>query len=157
MFYAFVSYGIAVWGLTHKTVIYTVFLIQKKILKAVTFSDTTVHSDPIFSRLGLLKVGDIFQLQLLSFMYDCYHGLVPSYFSSYFTPVASMHHYDTRAASRGDLFLQRKNTFIYGIRSIQYSGARLWNTLPAPIRDSQSVSVFRSQVKALFLSHYMED
>ena len=112
------------------------FLIQKKILKAVTFSDTTVHSDPIFSRLGLLKVGDIFQLQLLSFMYDCYHGLAPSYFSSYFAPVASMHHYDTRAASRGDLFLQRKNTFIYGIRSIQYSGARLWNTLPAPIRDS---------------------
>ena len=152
-------YGIAVWDLTHKTVINTVFLIQKKILKAVTFSDTTVHSDPTFSRLGLLKVGDIFQLQLLSFMYDCYHGLAPSYFSSYFTPVVSMHHYGTRAASRGDLFLQRKNTFSYGIRSIQYrySGARLWNTLPAPIRDSQSVSVFRLQVKALFLSHYMED
>ena len=83
LFYAFVSYGIAIWGLTHKTLINTVFLIQKKILKAVTFSDTTVHSDPIFSRLGLLKVGDIFQLQLLSFMYDCYHGLAPSYFSSY--------------------------------------------------------------------------
>ena len=95
------------------------------ILKAVTFSDTTVHSDPIFSRLGLLKVGDIFQRQLLSFMYDCYHGLAPSYSSSYFTPVVSMHHYDTREASRGDLFLQRKNTFTYGIRSIQYSSARL--------------------------------
>ena len=57
-------------------------------------------------------------------MSDCYHGLAPSYFSSYFTPVVNMHHYDTRAASRDDLFLQRKNTFIYGIRSIQYSGAR---------------------------------
>ena len=50
-----------------------------------------------------------------------------------------------------------KDTFIYGIRSIQYSGARLWNTLPVPIKDSQSASVFRLQVKALFLSHYMED
>ena len=67
-------------------------------------SNTTVRSDPIFSRLGLLKVDDIFQLQLLSFMYDCYHGLAPSYFSSYFTPVSSMHHYDTQAASHGDLF-----------------------------------------------------
>ena len=80
-----------------------------------------------------------------------------SYFSSYFTPVVDMHHYDTHAASHGDLFLQRKNTFIYGIRSIQYSWARLWNTLPAPIRDSQSFSVFRLQVKALFFSHCMED
>ena len=151
LFYPFVSYGIAVWGLTNKTFINTVFIIQKKILKAITFSDMNAHSDPIFSKLGLLKVGDIFQLQLLSFIHDCYHGLAPSYFSSYFTPAVNMHHYNTRAASRGDLFLQRKNTFIYGIRSIQYSGSRLWNTLPVPIRDSQSVSVFRSQVKALFL------
>ena len=30
LFYAFVSYGIAVWGLTHKTLIKTIFLIQKK-------------------------------------------------------------------------------------------------------------------------------
>ena len=126
-------------------------------IKSVTFSDMTVHSNPIFSKLGLLKVGDIFQLQLLSFMYDCYHGLAPSYFSSYFTPVVDMHHFDTHAASRCDLFLSIKNTFIYGMRSIQYSGARLWNTLPALIRDLQSASVFRSQVKALLLSHYMED
>ena len=43
-------------------------------------------------------------------MYDCYHGLAPSYFGSYFTPVVNTHHYDTRAASCGDLFLQRNNT-----------------------------------------------
>ena len=84
------------------------FIIQKKILKAVTFSDMTVHSNLIFSKLGLLKVGNIFQLQLLSFMYDCYHGLAPSYFSSYFTPFVNMHHYDTSAASCGDLFLQKR-------------------------------------------------
>ena len=101
-------------------------------------------------------MGDIFQLQLLSFMYDCYNGLTRYYFRSYSTSVVNMHHYDTRVASRGDLFA-KKNTFIYGVRSIQYPGARLWNTLPAPIRDSQSLSVFRLQVKALFLSHYMKD
>ena len=111
LFYAFVSYGIAVWGLTHKTLINTVFLIQKKILKAVTFSDTTVHSDPTFSRLRLLKVGDIFQIHLLSLMYDCYHGLAPSYFSSYFTPVVSMHHYDTTLAQDcGTLCLHQLET-----------------------------------------------
>ena len=77
LFYPFVSYGIALWGITQKTLINTVFIIQKKTLKVVSFSAMTVHSD----KLGLLKVGDIFQLQLLSFMYDCYHGLAPSYFS----------------------------------------------------------------------------
>ena len=73
------SYGIAVWDLTHQALINNDFIIQKKILKVVTFSDMTIHSDPIFSKLQLLKVDDIFQLQLLSSMYDCYHELAPSY------------------------------------------------------------------------------
>ena len=43
-------------GLTHKTLINTVFIIQKKILKAVTFSDMTVHSD-LFFKAGTAKDG----------------------------------------------------------------------------------------------------
>ena len=60
------------------------------------------------SKLKLLNVGDIFQLQLSSFTYDCYHGLPPSYFSSYFTPVVNMHHYDISAASCSDLLFAKK-------------------------------------------------
>ena len=105
----------------------------------------TLHSDSSFSKLGLLKVGNIFQLQLLSFMYDCYHGLAPSYFSSNFTPVVNMHHYDNCAASRGDLFFkERTHSFmvLYQFSTLEQD----WNTLPAPIKDSQSESVFQERI-----------
>ena len=38
-------------------------------------------------------------------------------------------------------FYKERNTFTYHIRSIRNSGARLWNTLLVPIRDSESASV----------------
>ena len=47
----------------------------------------------------------------------------------------------------GNLFLQRRNTDQYGIRSIQYSGVKLWNSVPAEIRLSTSVTKFRSELK----------
>ena len=40
----------------------------------------------------------------------------------------------------GNLFLQRSNTDQYGIRSIQDSGVKLWNSVPAEVRSSTSVT-----------------
>ena len=45
----------------------------------------------------------------------------------------SIDQFNTRLASRGDLFLETNSTFQYGIRSIEFTGARLWNILPVPL------------------------
>ena len=63
-----------------------------------------------------------------------------------------MHLYDNdgkqqKLAFGGELFLERKNTFQYGIKSIEYNGARLWNILPVALRESSSRSVYRSDLK----------
>ena len=90
---------------------------------------------------------DIQQLQLLSFVCDCLNKTAPVFFHDYFTPNSERPTYNTRLASRGDLLLERKNTFQYGIRSIEYNDARLWNMLPVALRESSSPSVFRSDLK----------
>ena len=77
----------------------------------VTFNKQTVHSTPIFATIQLLKIDDIRQLQLLTFVYDCLNKLAPTYFHHYFVNCSQVHSYCTRLASRGDLFLERKNTF----------------------------------------------
>ena len=51
LFFSFVSYGISVWGFTHKTYVQKIYLTQKKIIKVMTFSEKTDHSNPLFSRL----------------------------------------------------------------------------------------------------------
>ena len=157
LFYSFVSYDISVWGFTFKSYFEKLSVVQKKIVKVMTFNKETASSTPIFSDLEFLKMDDIRQLQLLSFVYDCQNKLAPAYFHNFFVQCAQIHSYSTRLASRGDLFLERKNTFQYGIRSIEYNGARLWNMVPVHVRESPSPSVFRSNLKKYFLNQYKDN
>ena len=125
---------------------------QTKIIKVICFRKPTAHAEPLFKELNLLKIHKIHELQLLSFVYGCQNNLALTHFQSYFTPSSNVHSFSTRQASRGDLFLTRKTTFQYGIRSIQYSDARLWNPLPVSIRESSSHASFVSQVNIHLLS-----
>ena len=77
LFYSFVSYGITVWGLTHKSYLDPIIIAQNKILRVMTFSEINAHTAPLFSQLGILKVHDIHQFQILSFVYDCHYKLAP--------------------------------------------------------------------------------
>ena len=126
LFYSFVSYGIAVWALTYKSLFDPIIVSQKKIIRVMNFKESNSHTEPLFTQLQILKIRHMHELSLLSFMYH----LAPTHFHSYFTPSSEVHGYNTRLASTGDLFLTIKTTFQYGIRSIQYSGARLWNSIP---------------------------
>ena len=111
----------------------------------MTFNKQTAHTTPIFADIQLLKIDDIRQLQL----HDCQNKVAPAYFHHYFVKCSQVHGYSTRLASRGDLFLERKNKFQYGIRSI-YNGARLWNMIPSHIREASSPLVFKNNRKNIF-------
>ena len=108
------------------------------------------HSKPLFRDLELLKLSDIHSLQLLSLVYDCVNHITPNYFSDYFRHVHSI---CTRQVIRYDLFLQRRHTQ-YGIRSVQYSGAKLWNSVPVELRSLKSASQFRAKLEVYFMSQY---
>ena len=110
LFHLFLSYGIAVWSFTYKSYFQKLFVLQKKI-KVMTFNKQTTHSTNIFANIQLLKIDDIRQLQLLTFVYDCQNKLAPTYFHHYFVKYSQVHGYSTRPASRGDLFLERKTHF----------------------------------------------
>ena len=71
----------------------------------MTFNKMNAHTNPIFIQLEFLKTEDIRQFQLLSFVYDCLNKTAPVFFHDYFTPSSERHTYNTRLASRGDLFL----------------------------------------------------
>ena len=120
----------------------------------MTLNKQTAHSTPIFAYIQLLKIDDIRQLQLLTFVYDCQNKLTPTYFHHYFAKCSQVHGYSTRLASRGDLFLERKNTFQYGIMSIEYNGARHRNMIPSHIREASSPLVYQNNLKQYFLTQY---
>ena len=78
-----------------------------------------------------MTFSDISNLQLASFDVECVNGLSPQFFESYFTSIASKYGIGTRQSTRGNLFSERQHTIQYRIRSVQYSGAKLWNSIPS--------------------------
>ena len=61
-----------VWGSTYETHITPVFLLQKMVLRAISFEDFTSSSTLLFSNLKILmKLQDLSNLKLLIFVYEC--------------------------------------------------------------------------------------
>ena len=132
-----------------------VFLLQKRVLRAISFQNYAAPSSPIFNDLKILKLHDLFQLKLLSFVYECVNKISPANFHTFFDSLATVHQYGTRQATKGDIFLIQKNTLQYGLRSVRYCGARCWNDIPVDIKRSPSVKSFRLKLKAfLFEKSY---
>ena len=77
----------------------------------MTFGEINAHTAPLSSQLGILKVHDVHQFQLLSFVYDCHYKLAPVHFHSYFKPRSEVHNCNTSMVSRGDLFSKGKIHF----------------------------------------------
>ena len=148
-------YGIHVWGLTFDSYLEPIYILQKKVLKSITFSDIMVHSKPLFHDLQLLKLNDIHNLHISLFVYECVNGLFPAYFADFFNLLSNKHMFMTRQSTKGNLFLERRNnTDQYGIRSIQFSGVKLWNSIPPNIRASKSLNTFRNELKKYYISFY---
>ena len=72
--YPFLLYGVTIWGSASKT--YLMHILQKKYFQMVTFNDTYIavsgpltHA-PLFLKLKLLTIFDIYKLQLGKLVYD---------------------------------------------------------------------------------------
>ena len=69
-----------------------------------------------------------FELKLRTFVYESINMISPVCFQDFFDTLASVHQYDTRQASKGDIFMKRKNTLQHGLQSFKYAGAKACNT-----------------------------
>ena len=152
LFLSFLQYGLIVWGQTFASYIDPIFKLQKKAVRAISFQPRLSPSFPIFKDLKLLKLSEIFELRLLTFVYDSVNKTSPCCFHDFFLFSSSVHQYSTRQASQGDLYLYRMNSLRCGLSSIPYLGAKLWNTLPVDLRNAPSKVSFKKQLKLHLLN-----
>ena len=71
------------WGLTYEIHTKPIYLLQKKVVRAIAFKSFSSPSTPIFSELKILKLYDLFELKLLSFVYESVNMIFPVFFHSF--------------------------------------------------------------------------
>ena len=82
--YPFLLYGVVIWVNACKTLLNPILILQKKFVRMATFNDgfsssigQLVHTPPLFHKLKLLTIFDIFYLQLGIIIYQSINGLGP--------------------------------------------------------------------------------
>ena len=60
--------------------------------------------------------------------------------------MTSVHRYDTKQDSNGDIFMTQGNALQHGLRS-RYAGAKSWNNIPSVIKQSATVTHFHTKIK----------
>ena len=88
------------------------------------------------------------RLLALKLAYKCIHRMGPVYLHNKFQSISSLTDRQTRGSSSGKLYLSRPRTEFYK-KSFEYSAAKLWNSLPSPIRTLTDIGPFTTACKAV--------
>ena len=169
LFYSHLVYGIQVWGSACDTLIGSIQVLQKRVVRLITYHDQfplipgpLPASSPLFAKLGLLKLKYIFSLQVSIFIHKCLYLQTSNNFNDWFILNHSKHNYLTRhnynnpsnKVATNSLFIPLARTSNYDLKKLKVEGPKIWNTLPPIIRTTQSPYSFKKSLKLHFISTY---
>ena len=144
------NYGILLWGRNSKRI----HKLQKWAVRSITCSKYNAHSEPLFIKLKLLKIHDIYRLNLLKFYYKYTKSTLPNYFIGMFDELQRNHPYLTRNRERPVVVSVRTTT---ANMSIRFSVPNeIINTHPSILEkvSTHSLNVFSNYVKQHYISKY---
>ena len=161
LIYSHLVYGIEVWGSACKTELNKLLVLQKRAMRLLTYNDQypviPVPSNPIFIKVELLKVKEIFKYYISKFIFK----FLQINFHSWFTASSVIHNYRTRFNFNIEFNSDSKNLFIpsarttnCGLKQITVSGPKIWNDLPCWIKNNTSLNIFLKNLKAHLLANY---
>ena len=170
LFYSHLVYAIPVWGSACIGEINIILVLQKIALRIITHNDHfpsvpgPLHpSDPLFYKLEILKVHNVFKLQVSKFIFNCLQLNTPTIFHNWFRLNFTIHNYNTRSTifdidneiNSNNLFILSTRTTHYGLKLLRVSGPKIWNLIPNHIRSNQSVCSFKRNLKNHLIAQYV--
>jgi len=155
LIYPHLLYGITSWGSASEAKLNCLLIRQKRAVRIITKSEYNSHSDPLFQKLKILKVFDIYKLQTLQIVFKSIHSLFPVNTSHFLTQlkfhtVLKVH--NTRSTS-SNLSRITARTNIRN-STLPFTGPRLWNSLDDNFKSLPSISNFRTMILNWMISFY---
>ena len=127
---------------------------EKWALRAISSSKYNAHTDPLFIKLKLLKITDIYNLSIFKFFFKYEKKLLPSYFNGIFDSIYPSHNYNTR--QRNQPVVTRYRTAAAKV-SIRHSLPEIISAAPRLILDKLSTHSFNgfvNYVKQYYINQY---
>ena len=142
-----IDYLLSVWGFTADCHLHKVQKMQNRAARLITHNfDRDVRSIDIVKQLGWQSVTERRDYFTIVTVFKSLNGLLPPYMQDMFTYSHNMVSRTTRSTARNDLYVPPVNRKLF-CQSLQYTGAKLWNSLPINLRTIDSLPVFKHKLK----------
>ena len=152
-FYPYITYAALLWGNASPSILKPIITLQKKAVRVLANEKWNSHTPPIFYKLKLLKCEDIYKLQTALFMYDVYHMNIGETFQNMFTPISSVHNYNTRKSKTQHFFIKHCRTN-YKKRFLPYNGIKIWGEIPQDIKNKERKTFKRCMMAHLINKYF---
>ena len=145
------QYSILCWGFKTSRL----FKLQKRAMRIITCSKYNAHSDPIFKKLNLLKISDIYNISLLKFYYKFKKDKLPHYFRDIIS-FSPQHQYSTRGRNEPNYTYTRTS---HAKNSVRNHLPVFLNSVPSCITDkvdTHSLQGYSHYCKRYYISRYAD-
>ena len=102
--YSHLQYAIGAWGSAIKTSLHRLNIMLNRIINTISWSSYRCHETPLHGQLNLLKLDDIYQLEIAKPMHNVYSNRIRRTFDRLFTAVNSVHTHQTRSSTHAQYF-----------------------------------------------------
>ena len=133
-----------VWGNNYPSNLKKKRKVSKRLVRTITCSPYRAHTDPLFLANRLFNVNGINDYVIGIFMYNYLLGDTPIVFAVYFIRNRDIHHHETRGSVDLNVPYGRLDIRKF---SLKISGAKLWNSLPGYVKESNYLVSFKKQLK----------
>lgn len=143
------NFGILAWG--HATSAGRIHKLQKRAIRLVCNKPYRYHTDPLFRTLNILKLNDLYKLNVCLFMFDYKYQRLPMSFNNYF--VKKTHSIRTRAA--GTYFREQPRTKFSSLLP-KHNFLKLWNATLPEFHATEKRNTLKVSFKKQAIESYLE-
>ena len=154
MIHSHLSYCISSWGSASKTTLNPLDILQKRAVRIITHSKSKAHTTPLFHKLQILKLQDLYTLEIAKLMHRLHNNSlnICNLNRDTYKLLDNTHSYHTRRKQSKNYFIPRVKT-TQSQNSLTYIGPKVWNEIPLNVKNMKYCK-FKNELKRRMISDY---
>jgi hypothetical protein len=114
--------------------------------------DRTAHLSPLYKELKILKIDDLYNIAVSTYMYKLVSLKGPIQLREHMQSIQINHNYNTRGSRD---YIQKPNYIKQlSTKAILYKGPNIWNLLSIALKSSENENKLRRALKSSFIESY---